>query len=168
MAGSNHKVYGSLGVQGFLLRLASGLYSSPVTPENAVCGENGKPNPVLVPFEKAVKALDMDVTPAYLYFRFQQAEPERLRPDLWKTLQNSDSFEVSEEQEVRDLLTEEADCPVDFDSVKAEIAGGAWVPPLILQPADGLVKPYLVDGDHRLMVAKVLGVATPMVRIVTL
>jgi phenylalanyl-tRNA synthetase alpha subunit len=111
--------------------------------------------------ERSIEFLKIDVAYSTLEKAFTNAKPTILTPNIWRKLENTD-YDVDTEEDVKEKLIAYNRDPHNYEKIGNEIKNGVWYYPLVLHLPD---KYYLVAGNTRLMVSKVLN-HTPMVKIV--
>lgn len=114
--------------------------------------------------ERSIIELNLSIKLNDLIEMFNNAPQITLEKNIWKILDNTD-FNVKTRDEVKQKLIDYGRDPLNYDSIVSEIKRGIWYPPLILKLPNN--KYYLVSGNTRLIVSKVLGIR-PIVKIVSL
>lgn len=106
---------------------------------------------------------DENIPMAALTNAYATAQLVDLTDDVWSSLENTDSWEVSDEQRARQLAKRYGK---DLSPIIAGLKGNSRLPaPIVLQRQDGSMT--LVGGNTRLMAARALGI-TPKVALAKL
>jgi hypothetical protein len=114
--------------------------------------------------ERTIDELHLDVDYHTVEKQFNKAPSTKLTSQIWDNLDNTDN-DVKDEADVKQRLIDYGRDPKNYDAIVEEIKKGIWHPPLIIDFGDDHY--YLVAGNTRLMVSKIIGYM-PMVKIIEL
>lgn len=102
---------------------------------------------------RTIEELNLEWFPMELKAYFNDADEKYVNEYYLKKIENCDYNDVNTEEDVKAKLIEYDRYPENYDRIVNEIKNDIWYAPLILIVNN---KPYLVAGNTRIMVAKIL------------
>lgn len=91
---------------------------------------------------------------------YKNAEPQVLDKKHWKEMENTDSWKTTTRKKIEKAIVDNNE-PRNIDAVIDEFKSKTIRCPIVLEKEDGVY--YLIGGNTRLMVAKLLGIIPKIV-----
>jgi hypothetical protein len=112
--------------------------------------------------ERTISELNLTISASELIDKFKKAPDVKIPPSILQRLENTDYNEVESEDDIKGLLKQYGRDSNNINKIKKELESNKSYPPLILNYNH---KYYLVAGNTRLMVMKVLNIK-PIVKLI--